>query len=63
MSNSLVLTLESIHSGDLDSLISLIPYLNCENVAGKSAMLIRLVSSLSVLPTLSTVRIGFVVSE
>ena len=55
MSNSLVLTLASNHSGALASLIGRIPSLNCENVEGKSVAVIRSVSSLSVVPTLSTV--------
>ena len=63
MLNSLVLTLASNHSGALDSLIGQLPSLNCENVAGKSATGIQSVSSLSVVSTLSTMRIGFVVSE
>ena len=63
MSNSLVLTLESNHSGALASLTGRIPSLNYENVVGKSVVVIRLVSSLSVVLTLSTARIGFVVSE
>ena len=61
MSNSLVLTLASSHFGALASLIGRIPSLNYENVVGKSAAVIRSVSSLSVVPTLSTVQIGLVV--
>ena len=63
MSNCLVLTLESNHFGDLDSLIDRIPSLNYDNVAEKSAAVIWSVSILSVVSILSTVRIGFVVSE
>ena len=62
MSNSLVLILASSHSGALASLIGRLPSLNCENVAGKLVAVIRSVSSLSVVSTLSTVRIGLVVS-
>ena len=61
MSNSLVLNLPSNHSGSLVSLISKLPYLNHENVAGKSAAVIRSVSSTVLI--LSTMKIGFVVSE
>ena len=63
MSNSLVFTLASNHSGALASLIGQIPSLNYENVVGKSAAVIWLVSSLSAVSTLSTIRIGFVVSK
>ena len=63
MSNSLVLNLQSNHYGALASLIGRIPSLNCENVEGNYIAVIRSISSLSVVPTLSTVRIGFVVSE
>ena len=63
MSNSLVLTLASNHYGALASLIGRFPSLNCENVAGKSAEVIQSISSLLAILTLSTVRIGFVVSE
>ena len=63
MSNSLVLILASNHYGALASLIGPLHSLNCENVTGKSNAVIRSVSSLSVASTLSTVRIGFVVSE
>ena len=61
MSNSLVLTLASSHSGALASLIGHLPSLNYENVAGKSTAVIRSMSSLSIISTLSTVRIGFVI--
>ena len=63
MSNSLVFTLAYNHCGALDSLIGQLPYLKSENVAGKSAAFIQSVSSLSAVSTLSTVQIGFVVSE
>ena len=63
MSNSLVFTLASNHSGALASLIGRLPSLNYENVAGNSAAVIQSVSSLPAVSTLSTVRIGFVVSE
>ena len=63
MSNYLVLTLASNHSGALASLIGWLPSLNCENVAGKSVAVIWSVSSLLAKLTLSTVRIGFVVFE
>ena len=63
MSNSLVFTLASNHSGALASLIGRLPSLNYENAAGNSTVVIRSVSSLSVFSTLSTVQIGFVVSE
>ena len=63
MSNSLIFTLASNHSGSLASLIGQLPYLNCENVAGKSATVIRSISSLSIVSTLSTVRIGFIIYE
>ena len=62
MSNYLVLTLASSHSGALASLIGQLPSLKWDNVAGKSAADIRSVSSLSVVSTLRTVRIGLVVS-
>ena len=62
MSNSLVLTLASSQSGALASLIGQLPYLNCENVAGKSAAAILSVSYLSVVSTLRIVQIGLVVS-
>ena len=61
MSNSLVFTLASNHSGALASLIGQLPSLNCENVAENSVAVIHSVSS--TVSTLSTVRIGFVVSE
>ena len=63
MSNSLVFTLASNHSGALASLIGQLPSLNCENVAGKSVAVIWSVYSLLTVSTLSTVRIGFVVSK
>ena len=62
MSNSLVLTLASSHSSALASLIGQIPSLNYDIVAEKSVAVIRSVSSLSVVSTLSIVRIGLVVS-
>ena len=61
MSNSVILTLASSYLGALASLIGQIPSLNCENVVGNSAAVIRSVSSLSVVPTLTTVRIGLVI--
>ena len=61
MSNYLVFTLASNHSGDLASLIGWFPSLNYENVAGKYVAVIWSVSS--TISTLSTVRIRFVVSE
>ena len=63
MSNYLIFTLASNHSGDFVSLIGRLPFLNCENVAGKSAVVIRSMSCLSVFSTLSTVRFVFVVLE
>ena len=62
MSNYLVLTLASSHSGALASLIGRLPSLNCENVGGKSSAIILLVSGLSVVSTFRIVQIGFVVS-
>ena len=63
MSNYLVFTLESNHSGALASLIGWLPSLNYENVAGNSVAVIRSVSCLLAISTLSTMQIGFVVSE
>ena len=62
MSNSLVLTLASSHSGALASLISQLPSLNYENVVGNLVAVILSVSCLSVVSTLRIVQIGLVVS-
>ena len=62
MSTSLFFTLASNHSGDLDSLISRLPSLNCEKVVGKSAVVILSRFGLSVVSTFRIEWIGFVVS-
>ena len=61
MSTSLVLILASSHSSVLASFIGRLPSLNWENVAGKSAAVIQSMSGLSVVATLRTEWIGFVV--
>ena len=61
MSNSLVLTFASIHSGALLSLICQIPSLKYENDVRKSVVVILSVSSLSVDSNLSIVLIDFTI--
>ena len=62
MSTSLVFTLEYNHSSALASLIDRLPYLNCENLAGKLATVILSRSCLLVVATFRIELIGFVVS-